>query len=385
MSNENRKKLLLVTTTPTDPGKGSFIRVLSIIKHLSKHFDIDLIAYNSSVNDNPAVSERLDKALQGTGVTLHLTPNFLKPKLGVAKIGASRLLLDFFVVIIMLRLLFSKKYAVLHAEDFEAAAFLSVLSIFQNKAIKIYDMHNSIVDNLEISGKKAIFLTIARVIENFVVSRYDQLIVNWKMYEAFAESKKKKYFLYYDKSDLTIEPIEIPVEGKYMAYSGNFAKYQGVEDFLENYAISRCKMPIVLIGNTDNSLSEKLDMLKISDRVLLLGRLPIANSNYILQNSYLCLIPRTFGIQPGLKMIHHLMLGKVSLASDIPANQESLKDGYNAIMYKNSAELVDVLNSIEAEQIDLEKITKGVIKSQKMYKDMWSDEYFNKNYYGLEI
>ena len=59
-------------------------------------------------------------------------------------------------------------------------------------------------------------------------------------------------------------------------------------------------------------------------------------------------------------MIHHIMLGKISIASRISANTEYLNDG-NSILYSNDEELLEILKDIDNGGIN-ENDYKDVIK-----------------------
>jgi glycosyltransferase involved in cell wall biosynthesis len=354
-----KKRILAISSTPFYTPKGSSLRVKSVIEKLVKEYDVDLLTF--------PVGE--DLQIKGLNI-LRVLPWF-KPKLDVSKITLKRIFLDKFLLHNAFFKTIFGKYEIIHCEDFEAASIGWFLSLFFWNKKYVYDLHNSIVDNLDITGKSKLFLKIARFLESVVISRFDLIILNWNMYKDIPSISKKKQFLFYDQTEVKEEKVDLPVKGKYLAYSGNFEKYQGIEEFLEVYKKANIEIPLILVGD-----SSKLT--NIPQNVYQTGKLPITQSNYILKRALMALIPRTYGKQPGLKMIHHIMLGVPTLATDIEANRESLENGVNAILYKNDQELTDILRNID--KIDYDVLISGINKSQKKINEIWSDEYFLNNY-----
>jgi glycosyltransferase involved in cell wall biosynthesis len=347
--------------------KGSSLRVLSILEKLVKRFDVDVIAYPHG--EDPSIQ----------GLSIFRTTQRVKPELGVATVSLKRVMLDKLVFLKSFGMMLRNDYDVVHCEDFEAASIGAVLSFFFPGKKYVYDLHNSIVDNLEISGKSKLFLSVARVIERFVLSRFDKVIINWEMYKDHPVLSKKDTFLYYDKTNLKTEKIKLPVKGRMWSYVGNFKEYQGVGEFLSAYAKAKVKTPLVLVGNMENKIEEKIKDLKLEKQVHITGVLPIEQANYIQMSSELCLIPRTYGRQPGMKAMHILMLGRVALATDIPANTDILSDN-DSILYKSEEELIDILKRVESGKYKFSALEKGIADKQKVVNKIWSDEYFLNNY-----
>lgn len=362
------KRVLAISSTPFYTPKGSSLRVKSIMENLTKEFEVDLVTY--SEGEEPGIE----------GLTIHRTTKFFKPTLKISFASFGRFALDFLLLIKSLRLALFGNYDIIHAEDFEAAFAGRIIKIFKPRKKYVYDLHNSFVDNLEISKYSKSVLSIARKLEKFVIGGYDQFILNWQMYEDIDGIKEKPHFLYYDHTPTDLEEIKLPTSFPYMAYSGNFQPYQGIITFLQAYRDSNISTHVVLVGEPSKKALSFVKEHGLSDKVHFMGRLPITQSNYILANSLLCLIPRTYGKQPGLKMIHHLMLGKVTLAMNIPANTESLVDGKNAILYQHVGEIAAYLKKIEAGKFDVKRLENGALVSQESIRKIWSHNYFMQNY-----
>jgi glycosyltransferase involved in cell wall biosynthesis len=361
-----RKEILNIVTTPYLIPKGSSLRVDSVLKKLSKNNNVDLLVY--PIGENPKYEN----------VNIIRVGNKKNTKLGVSEISLKKILLDTRVLFKAFSLMSKNKYDIVHCEDFEAAFVGSILSLFFRKSRYVYDLHNTIVDNLRITNKPKILIKIFGLISRFVYSRFDLIIANWKIYGNIG---KKKTFLLYDESNLEIEETEIPTKRKYLAYSGNFKRYQGVDEFIKVYSEVNPSYDLVLIGEFTEEIKSLVLELGMEERIHFTGVLDIKKSNYILSKAMYCLIPRTSGEQPGLKMIHHIMLGKASLATNISANTEVLKNEYNSLLYSNKKELVGILKGIDTGEIVEEDLEKGILQSQKEIRKIWSQEYFDKNYF----
>lgn len=359
------KKILDIVTTPYLIPKGSSLRVDSVLKKLAKDNHIDLLVY--PVGEDPKYEN----------VNIIRVNSKKDLNLGVSEISFKKLKLDLQILFKAFSLVKRNKYDVIHCEDFEAAFVGSILSLFFKKPRYVYDLHNTIVDNLRITKKPKILINIFSLLSKFVYSRFNLVIANWKIYEDIVDNT----FLLYDESDIKFKEVEIPTKNKYLAYSGNFKKYQGVEEFVKVYAKVKPSYDLVLIGEPTEEIKDLVKELDLLNRIHFTGILDIKESNYILKNSEFCLIPRISGDQPGLKMIHHIMLGKISLASDISANREILKNGYNSILYKSEEELNKILRDIDNGNINVELFDKGIKETKGEIEEIWSQEYFDKHYY----
>lgn len=359
------KRVLDIATTPYLIPKGSSLRVDSVLKKLAKGYQVDFLVY--------PVGE--DTHYDNVNIIRIKSKKNLN--LGVSEISFKKILLDLKILTKAFSLLKKNNYDVVHCEDFEAGFVGAVLSLFFHKPKYVYDLHNTIVDNLKITKKPKLLVKIFELISKFVYPRYDMIIANWEMYMQIG---KKKTFLLYDSSDIEIKKINIPTKNKYLAYSGNFKKYQGVENFVNVYGRVKPSFDLVLVGQPTEDILNLVKGLGLENKVYFTGVLGIEESNYILSKSEFCLIPRISGDQPGLKMIHHIMLGKCSLASNISANTEVLKDGYNSVLYNSEKDLEDILKDIDGENMTGKDLDIGIVETQKKINEIWSEDYFIHNY-----
>lgn len=370
MSSYKNKKILDIVTTPYLIPKGSSLRVDSILRKLSKDNQVDLLVY-------PVGKDPRYKNVK----TIRISPKS-ETSFGISEVSAKKVFLDIKMLLKAFSLMRKNKYDIVHCEDFEAAFFVGFpLTLFFRKTMFVYDLHNTITDNLKITNKPEWFIKIAKKISKTVYSGFDLIITNWNIYRNVS---KKKRFLLYDETNIKIKKRKIPTKKRYLAYSGNFQRYQGVEEFLKIYGKVNPDYDLILVGKWTKEIKGLVKKLKLEKKVYLTGLLDIEESNHILTNAEVCLIPRIDGDQPGLKMVHHIMLGKVSLATDIPANKELLRNGYNSILYSDDEQLMKILKNIDNGKLNIHKFDKGIKETQKKIKEIWSEEYFNRNYFKDE-
>jgi glycosyltransferase involved in cell wall biosynthesis len=274
----------------------------------------------------------------------------------------------------------NKSYVAIHCEDFEAAFIGSILKLFWNRTKLVYNLHNSIIDNMAINNIGGIITSLVKPIEDFVLRSCDLVIINWKQYRNYRSIPDKPYFLFYDSVDTREQSLGLKLPKRYIVYAGNYQKYQGIKEFLTVYAKLRTKTKLILVGELTKEVNETLRRLKLADKVIVLGRLPIEQTNYILKRSILALSPRTTGDQPGLKTIHHLLVGKITLGTYSFPNLELLKNNINSILYRNERELALLLRNLDKGELDMAELERGVRRSRLELKKMLSDNYFLTNY-----
>lgn len=360
------KNILAIVTTPYYWDRGSSLRVDAVLEKLSKENNVDVVAYpygkdpkNKQIN-----LYRVGKKRDASG-------------LGVGKISLKKIYFDALVFFKAFSLILKNEYDIVHCEDFEAAFLGAILKVVFRKKKYVYDLHNTIHDNLEIAGAPKLLLNVVDSISKLIVNQYDLVILNWGVYKDLPAKRK---FLLYDKFSVEAKKVDLPVKGKYLVYAGNYNKYQGVEGFLRAFAKSRISHKLVLVGKTNESIHSLLDELDISDRVYMTGLLSIEETNYVVKGADFALIPRISGKQPGLKALNHVMLDVVSLATNITANTEVLTNGSNGILYTEKDQLIKILDNIDEKGIDMGKFKKGLKIARDEILKNWEYKYFINNY-----
>lgn len=363
-------KILMIACMPFYKEKGSSLRVYSMLEMLSKKYEIDLVTY--SLGTDVVVDN----------VNIIRTTGFYKPKVAVSKPTISKVILDFFVLLKSIRQIFKNKYAIIHCEDFEAAFVGFLLKILNGNKLKlIYNLHNRIGDNLNISSKStklSFFKKITLKFEDKIIKKSDKIICNWDMYYQDQIFKNKSKFLFYDKIDLNIEEYKIPYE-KYLIYSGNFEDYQGIFEFLSVYKSANNTLPLILVGEITEKLKFYIKENNLSKKVFTTGRLSINQTNYLIKKSVAGILPRKYGIQPSMKMIHYLIFEKPVIATDIECNKELLVNNNNSYLYANNDELLTIFENC-CKQNFFESLKKGILETKTKITEIWDEEYFIENY-----
>lgn len=362
--NNQKPKLLFISCMPYYQEKGSTLRTHATLKTLAKHYVIDAIVY--SHGSHVAIPN----------VTIHRTPRWYIPKLHVSKPSISKIILDLFVFLKSFQLLFTNQYTHIHAEDFEAASLGSVLSMAFRKKY-VYNLHNRIVDNWEISGKKAPWLV--RWIEQIVIKYATLIIFNWGIYTQDPIFKDKDSFLHYDSVAMETQPVSYDLPEQYLFYAGNFELYQGIPFFLETYAQSNCTIPLLLAGNPTDEIRQLIKELHLEKSVQLLGRRSIEETNTLIQNSTFCILPRITGKQPSMKLIHYLTWKKPIIANDIQCNHELLKTFDTGIFYSSEDTLIEILNNLGNEvKVSVQNLEKASQFIKKHSNEKLFTEEYNK-------
>jgi len=358
----NKKRVLMIAGMPFFKEKGSSLRVYSVLENLSKRYQVDLVTYS------------LGRDINIPNVNIYRTPLFYKPNLKVSKPTISKIILDFLLLLNVLKLSFLNRYDIIHGEDFEGAFIAYLFKKTSGREKKfVYNLHNRVCDNLDISTGNVPFKRFFLFIEKLIIDSTNLIILNWRIYLKDPVFKDKNKFLYYDRINGSVKKYNLRIN-KYIVYSGNFEEYQGVKEFLNEYKNIDSNIKLVLVGDYTKNILELIKLNKLNRQVILTGPLRTEQTNYLIKNSLFCVLPRIRGKQPSTKVIHYLMWGKPVLANKIEANQELLEEGKNAIFYD-----VDSFN------MKFKEVSKRIVElsleakqtSQFIYKNWGYDEFMD--------
>ncbi len=360
------KKILFIAPSPLYVEKGSSLRMYAILEILSRYYTIDLVTYSTG------------KEFKLDNVTVHRTPSFFKPSLAIGKPSFEKMILDFFMYIKIIRLSLFKKYDVIHCEDFEGIALGYFSAWLNRKSHYVYDLHNRILDNLHLKSKPKKFRDkIILFLEKCFVKKSDKVILNWYKYKNDLLLSTRPNFLYYDPIDTSLADIEIPKE-KYLIYSGNFEEYQGLSDFIPVFASSSVSYKLYLIGNPTKEIVDLVDRLDCKNRIVLLGRRTVQETNSYIKGATYGVLPRREG--SCMKAIHYLLWSKPVIAKDTPSNREMVVHEHNGFLYKNNNELAMILLEIEDNSYFTDKLRSGVEETRDKILSVWSVENFINKY-----
>lgn len=359
----HKKRILFIAPSPLYLEKGSSLRMYSMAHNLSKKYKIDIVTYSTG------------KEFSINNSKVHRTPNFFKPKLKIGKPTFSKIFLDLFLLMNSLFLISKNKYDIIHCEDFEGACVGLIVSFFGKKKKLVYDLHNKLSDNLDASFKKYP-RRILKKLENYLLKKFDLVIVNWAKYLTDPSLENINKFLYYDKINLKVKKSKLPALPKqYLVYSGNFEPYQGLEEFLSIFKKIKETYKIVLIGEPEQRILDFVKNNNLSNRVIFMGRLPIEKSNFIIKNAKFGILSRLKG--SSMKSVHYLVMSVPVIAKDTESNKELIVEGKNGYLY-NRFNMPLVLKKISKE-IDPYTLN-GVLKSKHYIQNIWRFDNFLRNY-----
>lgn len=374
------EKILVVACMPLYQEKGSSLRAREAIKMLSQKYKVDVVCY------------RLGKDAPLEGVSLFRTPKFFQPKLKPFQITFSRFVLDIFVFFRVVLLLLSRRYSVLHAEDFEAAFIAGICKIFCPRKKLVYNLHNRISENMHVSiGKKNRFLAfLLRNAEKMIIKKSNLILCNWKRYtedDSFAFGKK---ILWYDSVSLEIKEPSLSsiLPKQYILYSGNTLPYQGVLEFLSETKDAGFSLPLIIVGKANDVFRKAISFLEKQRTVFFLGELSVAETNFLIKKALFCVVPRLSPYSSSMKVLHYLANGKPIFAKNIPYNDECIVHGQNGILYNSSSELLSFYEKVVTNNKFLKTITDGAEISGKKIRENWLqsnflsiyDEHINKTF-----
>ncbi len=364
---KSKKKMLFIAPSPLYLEKGSSLRMHSILEKLSKHYEIDLVTYS------------LGKEFKLKNVKINRTPKWFMPELPVGKPTKSKILLDFFMLLKAVKLSCINKYDVIHCEDFEGIGIGYFIGWLNWKSRYVYDLHNRILDNIHLNSKpNKIKDNLLKFLEKKFANKSDKIILNWGKYLQDDFFKDRDKFLYYDPLELSVEKIDLPAK-KYLIYSGNFEEYQGLSDFIPIFLKFKTDIKLILVGNPSEKIKELIKNNKAENRIILMGRLSIKKTNYLIKNSLAGILPRRSG--SCMKAIHYFLWEKSVIAKNTFSNRELIKNNYNGFLYKTDRELENILKEIlNGKKKIFEKLNKGILETRKKIFNIWDNEGFIREY-----
>jgi glycosyltransferase involved in cell wall biosynthesis len=365
MNNSKKNRILFIATSPLYLEKGSSLRTYAILKILSEYYKIDLVTYS------------IGKEFSLNNVTVYRTPQWFKPRLSIGVPTVSKLFLDILVWMNAFRLSLIKKYDVIHCEDFEGLAIGCAIRPFNKKSKIIYDLHNRILDNLHLKKEQSRLDAVLLILENNFVKKTDTIILNWAKYlkdDLFAGKKK---FLYYDTLKTKVTAIKLPA-ANYLIYSGNFEDYQGLQYFIPIFSKIKHDIKLVLVGNPSVKIKKIIKDLNAENKILLTGRLPVEQTNYLIKNSIAGVLPRLQG--SSMKVIHYFLWNKPVIAPNTRSNRELIIDGVNGFLYHSEIELEKRLKTIIFHKEITEGFSEGIKNTKDIILNTWNKKRFISEY-----
>lgn len=307
-------KALVIATTPFYVEKGSSLRVLGMIKRLIKEgYEVDLVTYPFGRD-----IELENLYIYRPKITFH---EKVEPGPAITKIPQ-----DLTLLLKSLKLCGEKEYELIQGEDFEGA-MIAMLCASMTRSKFNYDLHNPLSENLKIHGW-GILSHILKPIESLLYEKADLIISNWKVWEDKIKTENGVHDIVtiHDEIPDGVKPVQLP-DLPYIAYSGNFEEYQGVEMLIRAFSEIKDEHEIllVLVGEPNEKIKNLAKKNEVDDKIKFFGRKSIEETTYILMNSIFCVSPRLSGNQPSMKMLHYIKAGRPILATDIECNRKILE------------------------------------------------------------
>ena len=328
-------KILMIAPEPILEPRGTPISVYQRLKALSAlGHQIDLVTYH------------LGEDIHIPGVEFHRIPNI--PFIKRIKIGPSfaKLILDVFIFLKTISLLFKRRYEVIHSHE-EAAFFAMVLAELFG-TLHIYDMHSSLPNqlrNFNFWGIQ-IFVHFFTLLEKLVIHQCDAVItIDNDLFALVQKIKPNVSRIKIDnlalwngfdqdhEEQLSKMRKDLQINGKIpIVYTGSFEQYQGLELLLESADIVRrtnSDIYFILVGGHSYQI-ERLQKLtrkkRLENQVRFIGIVPPDEVTLYLMLAEVLISPRLDGTSVPLKIYSYLQSGKPIIATKLPTHTQILNE-----------------------------------------------------------
>jgi glycosyltransferase involved in cell wall biosynthesis len=274
------KKFLVILATPFYLEKGSSMRARSNLLAITQFREIDVITYPIG-KDIPLANANIIRAK---------IPLYKKKSAGpsASKIYADILLL---VNVFFHLLKFKKDYSMIIGEDCEGGLIALILGkIFRKK--HLYEMYNPFTETIKPYTKNSLILWFFKKIDRFLEKNTNYITTEWeydleRLRRHFPN--KKMAFIPDAFPDTQISVKKLPK--KYIVYSGNFKKYQGVDLLIEAFEKYKKnhqdnELKLVCVGKSNIIIKKKVYQKGLDNEVIFREHLPIEKVNYILKKAY---------------------------------------------------------------------------------------------------
>lgn len=137
-------------------------------------------------------------------------------------------------------------------------------------------------------------------------------------------------------------------------YVGNLERYQGIDLFLESFAIAQSQVPkaqLVVIGGTPAAISryqQKAQALGLRKAVCFVGPRPVSRLAEYLKAADVLVSPRLLGGNTPMKIYSYLDSGTAVIATDLPTHRQVMTDAVALLVEPTpqamAAGLIQLLN-----------------------------------------
>lgn len=375
-------KILMIAPQPFFQPRGTPISVLHRLNTLSKlGHEIDLVTYH------------LGQTIPFEKVTYYRIPHI--PFIKKIKVGPSKtkIIVDFFVIAKVLKLLMKNKYDVIHSH--EEAGFLGAW--FANKfgIMHLYDMHSSLPQQLTNFKFTKLKILINRFenLERRTIEKSDALITICP--ELFNYVNQ----LYPEKKQVLIENVadnssvfgeskmeDLNIREKYqldsktiLLYAGTFEPYQGLDLLIESSktVIAKHKnVTFALVGGNPEQVKYYQQIVKnnqMNDYFVFTGQVKPDMVPKFLDVADILVTPRIEGNNTPLKIYSYLRSGKPIVATNHITHTQVLNNEVAVLTDCNADAFAEGLIKI----IEDEKLRQGIAKNAKaLAEEKYSHEVY---------
>lgn len=382
-------KILMIAPQPFFQPRGTPISVLHRLNTLSKlGHEIDLITYH------------LGQTIPFENVTYHRIPNI--PFIKKIKVGPSKtkIIVDLFVVIKILKLLIKNKYDVIHSHEeagFFGAWFASKLGIMH-----LYDMHSSLPQQLtNFKFTKIKFLiNLFESLERRTIERSDALITicpelfNY-VNELYPEKIQVLIENVADNNDVFDQPglEELDIREKYklnsktiVLYAGTFEPYQGLDLLIESsktVVANNKNVTFTLVGGNPEQVEHYQQMVKknkLNDYFVFTGQVKPDMVPRFLDVADILVTPRIEGNNTPLKIYSYLRSGKPIVATNHVTHTQVLNNEVAILTDCNAESFAEGLLKI----IEDEKLRQEIAENAKaLAEEKYSYEIYLQKTRGI--
>ncbi len=318
-------KILMIAPQPFFQPRGTPISVLHRLNTLSKFgHEIDLVTYH------------LGQTIPFGNVTYYRISNI--PLIKKIKVGPSKtkIIVDLFVILKVLKLLMKNKYDVIHSH--EEAGFFGAWFASKFGIMHLYDMHSSLpqqLTNFKFTRLKFL-INGFKNLERRTIERSDALITICPELYNYVNQ------LYPEKKQVLIENVadnslvfdetkleDIDIREKYqldsktiLLYAGTFEPYQGLDLLIESSktVIAKHKnVTFTLVGGNPEQVEHYQQMVKknqLNDYFVFTGQVKPDMVPKFLDVADILVTPRIEGNNTPLKIYSYLRSGKPIVATN---------------------------------------------------------------------
>jgi len=154
----------------------------------------------------------------------------------------------------------------------------------------------------------------------------------------------------------------LPENTLLLLYVGNFESYQGVELLLaamdELKPESAADLMLVGGGANEESLRQRAETGPARGRIHFVGRKPVADLPWILDQADVLVSPRSKGVNTPMKIYAYLEAGRPILATRIVSHTQILNDETALLVEPNARSIAEGIQKLREDPLFREKLAK---------------------------